>query len=593
MGQPEGDYTSVGPQVIFGMDPHGRCTLSVGPGLQEQGLRPGQLVGQDLLALYSAPEDQAALRRALAGESFTERGLVNGRLLQTYFEPVHGPDGSLEGVVGVATDLTEHVRTQEDLSRFRALAEDSQDFIAIADADGIPTYLNPRLTERDRSFAPDDVWPTVAEVMGVPLATELRTHLESGARWSGDVVMTLPEGDLVLRAQLFPLHDADGSRRLGTGWIAQDITELRGAEATLRATNADLKQFRALVEASSDFIAIAGLDGVVRYLNPAGRELVGMAPDVDVSTTTISDYLTPDGIERSKRIEQPAVVAHGRWRGESTLRRADGPPVPVEISSFLVPDPETGEPFALATVQRDITERLAATRAQEEFVTLVAHELRTPLTSVRGYVEIAGESLESQADPVQLAAHLQVAARNIARMERLVEQILRVAGENRHHPDLRRPVDLVGVVEQAAESARPGVEHAGLRLELRTGPPVTVTIDESFVEVVDNLVSNAAKYTPTGGEITVTVAHQGDAALLTVADTGPGIPPAERETIFEKFVRGSDVERRSIPGLGLGLFITRAIVQSHGGEITVDERPGGGTRFVVRLPLAQDGPQHP
>ena len=403
--------------------------------------------------------------------------------------------------------------------------------------------------------------------------------------------MTLPEGDLVLRGQLFPLHDADGSRRLGTGWIAQDITELRASEVELRATNTDLKQFRALVDASGDFIAIAGLDGAVRYLNPAGRALVGMSPDVDVATTTIADYLTPDGIERSERIEQPAVIAHGRWHGESTLRRADGPPVPVEISSFLVPDPETGEPFALATVQHDITERLAAARAQEEFVTLVAHELRTPLTSVRGYVEIAGESLESQADPVRLSTHLKVASRNIARMERLVGQILHVAGENRHHPDLRRPVDLVGLVEQAAESARPGVEGAGLRLELRTGPPVTVTIDEAFAEVVDNLVSNAAKYTPAGGEITVAVEHEADVALLTVADTGPGIPPAERATVFEKFVRGSDVERRSIPGLGLGLFITRAIVRSHGGEITVDERPGGGTRFVVRLPLAQA--EHP
>ena len=155
MGQPDDDYANLGPQVIFGMDPQGRCTLSVGPGLRAQGLRPGELVGQDLLELYSTPEDLKALRRALAGESFTERGMVNGRLLQTYFEPVHGPDGTLESVVGVATDLTEHVRTQEDLSRFKALAEDSQDFIAIADEDGNASYLNPRLTALGLSFSPE------------------------------------------------------------------------------------------------------------------------------------------------------------------------------------------------------------------------------------------------------------------------------------------------------------------------------------------------------------------------------------------------------------------------------------------------------
>ena len=586
MAQSADDVANLGPQMIFGMDTQGRCTLSVGPGLRAQGLEPGELVGQDLLEYYRDPFDQDVIRRALTGEAFTVRRTLNGRLLRTTFEPVRGADGELEGVVGVATDLTEHLRTQQDLSKFQSLAEDSQDFIAIADEDGSVSYLNPRLAALGLSVSDDDLWPSVTEVVGASLAAELSAHVDGGTRWSGDLVMRLPSGDLVLRAQLFPLYDAAGTRRLGTAWIAQDITELRASEERLKAANADLKQFRALVEASSDFIAIADFDGRIRYVNPAGRALVGLSPDVDVTTTTIRDYLTAEGIERSERVEQPAVVAHGRWHGESTLKRASGPPVPVEISSFLMPDPETGEPMALATVQHDITARLAATQAHEEFVTLVAHELRTPLTSVRGYVEIAGESLESQADPVRLSGHLKVAARNIARMERLVEQILRVAGENKHHPDPGRPVDLVGVVQQAVESARPGVEGAGLRLVLATGPSVPVALDDTFVEVVDNLVSNAAKYTPAGGEIGVSVAREGGDAVLTVTDNGPGIPPEEREMIFEKFGRGSR-DRQSIPGLGLGLFITRAIVRAHDGEIAVDERPGGGTRFVVRLPLVR------
>ncbi len=586
MAQSVDDSANLGPQVIFGMDTRGRCTLSVGPGLEAQGLQPSELVGQDLYTLYSTPEDVETLERALAGEAFTQQTTVNGRLLRTFFQPVHGADGSLEGVMGVATDLTDHVRAQEELSRFKALADDSQDLISIADESGVPSYFNPRLEALGLPLWGPDLWETVAEVVGVTMAAELHDCLTTGRRWAGDLELALPSGDLVVRGQVFPLHDASGERRLGTGWIGQDVTELRASEAAMQSLNADLKQFRALVDASSDFIAIAGLDGHVRYLNPAGRALVGIPPDLDVTTTTISDYLTPEGLERSERIEQPAVIEHGRWQGESTLKRAGGPPVPVEISSFLVPDPETGEPFALATVQRDITARLAAAKAQEEFVTLVAHELRTPLTSVRGYVEIAGESLESQADPVRLSSHLRVAARNIARMERLVEQILRVAGENKSQPDARRPRDLVGVVRQAVESARPGVESAGLRFELVTGPPLTVTLDESFVEVVDNLVSNAVKYTPSGGEVRVSVTREVDRAVVSVSDTGTGIPPEERATIFEKFVRGAKAEHRSVPGLGLGLFITRALVLSHDGEISVDEPPGGGTRFVVRLPLA-------
>ena len=556
----------------------------MGPGLRAQGLEQGELVGQDLYAVYPERDHAGVLDRALAGESFTTERVINGRLLWTTFQPVQGADGSFEGSVGVSTDVTEHVKAQEDLVKFKALADDSQDLIAIADEDGRPAYLNPRLRAMGLPISSADPRGSAVELLGASLAAEVQTRLAEGARWSGDVVLRLAEGEMVLHAQSFPLFAPDGPGRLGIGWIAQDVTELRIYETALQATNADLLKFRALVDTSSDFIAIAGLDGVVQYLNPAGRELVGMPPDIDVALTTISDYLTPDGIERSERFEQPAVIEHGRWQGESTLRRAGGAPVPVEISSFLMRDPVTGEPFALATVQRDITERLAAQRAQEEFITLVAHELRTPLTSVKGYVEIASESLEEQADPASVAAHLEVAARNIARMERLVAQILRIAGEDSPRPDLRRPLDLNRVVEEAVESARPGVEGAGLQLRLETGPSVTVPLDDEFTEVVDNLVSNAAKYTPTGGEVEVTVTREDECAVLCVADTGPGVPPSERETIFEKFVRGEVVE--PVPGLGLGLFITRGIVRSHDGEIAVEERPGGGARFVVRLPLA-------
>lgn len=577
---------NLGPQIVFGFDLQGQCTFSVGRGLAALGLKPGELQGQNLLEYYAKhPSVVAALERARSGEAFRAEDTMHGRLLWTSYEPIHGADGALESVVGATTDATEFVQARADVSRFKALADGSPDFVAVADTKGRLTYTNPRVSALDLSFGDADLLAAVVEMLGESRATELVGLLASGSRWSGDLEMRLPSGDVVVHAHLFPLYDADGAARLGTGWIAQDITALRESETTLQATNADLKQFQALVEASSDFIAIAGMDAGIRYLNPAARNLAGVPPGLDVSTTVISDYLTPEAVVQSEQVEQPAVLATGRWAGESTLCRADNTVVPVEVVSFIVPDPDTGRPMALATVQRDITERLAATAAQEEFVALVAHELRTPLASVKGYVEIASES---QHDLARLSAHLQVASRNIVRMERLVEQILRVAGEDRHHPDRRHSLDLVGVVEQAVESARPGIEGAGLRFEFRTCPPIMVALDETFVEVIDNLISNAAKYTPSGGQIVVSVDRVDDDAVLTITDTGSGIPLDERERIFDKFVRGDRVGRQSIPGLGLGLFITRAIVQSHDGDIRAHERPGGGAKFVVRLPVAPD-----
>lgn len=148
----------------------------------------------------------------------------------------------------------------------------------------------------------------------------------------------------------------------------QDVTELRAlaerteaAQESLREAHRLRVRFEALVEASSDFIAIADLTGRVLYVNPAGREIVGLEPEIDVRDTVIADYLTEDGIRASQEVEVPAVVAHGRWTGETTLLdRRTGGSIPVSASSFLMLDPETHEPFALATVQRDITRQLAA-----------------------------------------------------------------------------------------------------------------------------------------------------------------------------------------------------------------------------------------
>lgn len=305
-----------------------------------------------------------------------------------------------------------------------------------------------------------------------------------------------------------------------------------------------------------------------------------------VTASTIHDFLTPEGIDHLEQVERPAVIEKGHWEGESTLKRVDGSSIPVAISSFLMHDQAADAPLTIATVQRDITERLAALRAREEFVALVAHELRTPLSSVKGYVELASESIEDQAVPADVSDHLRVATRNIARMERMVEQILRISGERAPQADPRRRADIVRVVAEAVESARPKVEGAGLRFVLETGPPMEVLLDESFVEVVDNLVSNATKYTPAGGRVEVTLAREGGLAVLRVNDTGPGIAPGDRDRIFTKFARGESTQHHSIPGLGLGLFITAEIVRSHGGEIFLDERPGRGARFVVRLPLA-------
>ncbi|MGO4340755.1 PAS domain-containing sensor histidine kinase [Pedococcus sp. 2YAF34] len=203
-----------------------------------------------------------------------------------------------------------------------------------------------------------------------PLGTEALDAALSGERYHGE------REYLGRRLALYfePIHDEAGVLTGAVG-IATDVTEQRRAEAQARAQArrtlelaADLSRFKALVEASPDFIAIADLDGAVEYVNPGGRKLIGMALDADVSATTISDYLTPEGLELSVEVEQPAVVRDGHFEGETTLKHQDGHAIPVAVASFLMFDVATGAPFALATVQRDISDRVAADRAMADLL---------------------------------------------------------------------------------------------------------------------------------------------------------------------------------------------------------------------------------
>ena len=262
--------------------------------------------------------------------------------------------------------LRSEQESREALVKFEALADASEDVIAISDDAGDIVYVNPRVSDYGIDLSGNDAFASAAASLGDRWSNEVRLALETTGRWSGDLTFSQGDREAVGHLDVFRIFHPDTQASLGAAWIARDVTELRVTEAALRSANADLKQFKALVEASPDFIAIAGLDGKVKYVNPGGRLLIGMDPAVDVTTTTIPDYLTPQGLSASLNTEQPAVIARGHWEGESTLRNYSGPPIPVAISSFLIRDSETGQPFALATVQRDMSERLAAETALRE-----------------------------------------------------------------------------------------------------------------------------------------------------------------------------------------------------------------------------------
>ena len=225
-------------------------------------------------------------------------------------------------------------------------------------------------------------------------------------------------------------------------------------------------------------------------------------------------------------------------------------------------------------------------RMKDEFVSSVSHELRTPLTSITGYVELLGEDEED----AERRNYLEIVGRNAQRVLALVSDLLFAARLQGGRLELHRePVDLNVLVAQAVESARPRADVAPVRLELDSRPVRPVLAEAPRLsQLFDNLISNAIKFTPAGGSVVVRLAERDGTILFEVSDTGIGIPPAERERLFERFFRSQTALERQIQGTGLGLYISKAIVDAHGGRIAVSSAEGEGTTFIVELPLGAE-----
>ena len=227
-------------------------------------------------------------------------------------------------------------------------------------------------------------------------------------------------------------------------------------------------------------------------------------------------------------------------------------------------------------------------RLRDEFVASVSHELRTPLTSIIGYLELLRDARPGDPLPDQAAA-LEVVRRNADRLLRLVNDLLLVA-EVEGGPlllDLRN-VDLGALASHCVEAAKPFAAAKEIDLTLRDGSAAQLEGDPiRLAQMMDNLVSNAVKFTPNGGSVTVSTASRGGTVVFEVADSGAGIAEADQAQLYERFFRARSAAIDASPGTGLGLTITKAIVDAHHGLIDVESSAAAGTTFRVHLPRSQ------
>ena len=387
------------------------------------------------------------------------------------------------------------------------------------------------------------------------------------------------------------LRDEGGVLR-GFGKITRDLTERRRHEETLRQSE---ERFRLLVEAVKDYaIYLLDPEGRVVSWNPGAERINGYSAAEVIGQHFRLFY--PEEARRRRWPEQQLAAAreHGRYEDESPRVRKDGQIFWAHVVMTPVLD-AAGELRGFAKVTRDLTDRKRiealekAERQTSEFLAMLAHELRNPLAPISNALNLLARKPTS--DPAELWVR-EVLARQTGQMTRLVDDLLDVSRISRAAVVLdRKPIDLRSVVRNAADASRQWFDERSQAFEvLLPDERLMVEADEVRLnQVVQNLLHNAAKYTPNGGRITLAAAREGEHALVRVRDSGVGMSSELLGSAFDLFKQGSQGLERSEGGLGVGLTLVQRLVTLHGGTVeALSDGPGKGSEFVVRLPRREE-----
>lgn len=267
------------------------------------------------------------------------------------------------------------------------------------------------------------------------------------------------------------------------------------------------------------------------------------------------------------------------WAGSGTGQKA------YSTTCRLIEDGK-GQHSGAVLAFTDVTALVEALSAKDQFVSNVSHELRTPLTSILGYLDLG--LAEHDVDP-EMEFYLTVAKRNAQRLLHLVGDLLTVASDAMTIEPC--DADLIEVVRHSVQAAEPKAKAGGITLDLIASGTAPGHFDpDRIAQAIDNLISNAIKYTPRGGTVTVQVSNDGHELRCEVTDTGVGMTEEELDQAFTRFFRAANAHSSTIPGAGLGLAITRSIIQNHRGTISLSSSPGTGTSAAVSLPAAGANP---
>lgn len=510
----------------------------------------------------------------------------------------------------LAEGMTASVRESEE--RFRSVIDTVVDGIIVISDRGIIESCNAS-TQRIFGYAPEEMTGrNISMLMPEPYHSQhdgyLEHYLKTGVAkiiGIGRVVTGLRKDGSTFPMELSVGEMHKGKQRKFTGMV-HDISERKRAEEALHET---LGLQHAILHGASHAIISTAVDGTILSFNPAAEKMLGYRAEELVGVASPGIFHLPQEVvarakilsdEMGVNIEPGFEVFVAKSRlgsiaeNEWTYVRKDGSHLPVLLSVTALRD-EHHEITGFLGIASDISERKKMDRLKNEFVSTVSHELRTPLTSIRGSLGLVAGGVAGEIS-AQARTLIDIAYKNSERLVRLINDILDVEKieSGRMEMDLKRQ-DLMKLIEQAIEANRSYGDSYGVSFMITEGLPGTqVNVDhDRLMQVMANLLSNAAKFSPAGGKVEIAVGKGKRGVRVSVTDKGAGIPLAFHERIFQKFSQADSSDTRQKGGTGLGLSISKAIIENMGGEIGFESTGGTGAMFYFELPSEDKTPAVP
>lgn len=587
------------PIVFFALDSKGVFTLSEGKSLSALGLRPGQVVGLSVFEVYKEfPEITESIKKALNGESQSIIHDLGKSIFDVTYSPVKNANGETIEVIGVATEITERWLAEKEISGLWNILDGSLNEIFIFDAETFQfEYVNEGAkknlgysSERIYTLTPVDIKPKFNRASFRELVAPLLNKQKENIVF--ETIHLRSNGSTYPAEIHLQLVEKNGKQKFLA--IINDITERKKAEEKLKTLSRAIEQ-------SPVSIVITNINGNIEYVNPKFEEVTGYSFD---EVKNKNPRVLSSGHKTKYDYQElwQTILGGKEWRGKFYNKKKNGELFweSATISPILN---EKNEIIKFIAVKEDITEQnkmtqelIEAKEKAEEMVRLksyffanMSHELRTPFVGILGFAEILKDTLENKEEREYAVQILKSSKRltdtlnkilNISRLE-----FDKVEVKSSEVDVCRLLKSIESFYSSSAKLNNTTITACAVENNVR------VLTDAKLLEdILNNLVNNAIKFTENGTirlSVSIEQNKENPRVLITVQDTGIGIPKEKQHLIWQEFRQASEGYNRSFEGTGLGLTITKKYVELLGGDISLISEENKGTSFTISLPMSK------